>query len=291
MTVSAPVRSIIWLILSSNVTAYNILSWDNFYSVGEPARIFAFVLIGVSFLSVCALTVYRIVVLVASVRHGGAQAIHDNILGVAYTCCLALSILSKYTAFIVFTASDGRIGGLYTFYTLVDVVVVLVLSTMHSRITKMESLISEVLITQYISTSIISLCYFCCCDNQNMLNVKRNFVRYISHEIRTPLNTVAMGIQYLKSSIIDRSTGSLKSNICAEEVCSMLEDVHESCDIAVEILNNILTYDKLESGNLVLSKQTVLARTFLIDALKPFCIQVVKYICNHIYDPVISFEI
>lgn len=149
MTVSVKVRSIIWLILSCNITAYNILAWDNFYYVGEGAKVFSFVLIGVSFLSVCALTVYRIVVLVASVRHGGAKAIHDNILGVAYTCCLAISILSKYTAFIVFTTADGGLGGLYTCYTLVDVVVVLVLSTMHSRITKLESLTSEVHITRY----------------------------------------------------------------------------------------------------------------------------------------------
>lgn len=116
-----------------------------------------------------------------------------------------------------------------------------------------------------------------------MLNVKRNFVRYISHEIRTPLNTVAMGIQYVKASMIDRSTGSLKNDICADEVCSMLEDVHESCNIAVEILNNILTYDKLESGNLVLTKQTVLARTFLSDALRPFCIQVEKKIVLSVF--------
>ena len=112
------------------------------------------------------------------------------------------------------------------------------------------------------------------CDIQNMLNVKRNFVRYISHEIRTPLNTVAMGLQYVQSSL-DGGSGGDSSPAQAAETIAMLKEVEHSCDAAIQILNSILTYDKLESGNLVLSTRTVPAQSLLVTALRPFSIEVV----------------
>ena len=105
-----------------------------------------------------------------------------------------------------------------------------------------------------------------------MLNVKRNFVRYISHEIRTPLNTVAMGLQYVQSSLdCGNPVGLSPAQL---ETCSMLKEVEYSCDAAIQILNSILTYDKLESGNLVLSTQAVCVKPLIVAALKPFAIEV-----------------
>ena len=108
-----------------------------------------------------------------------------------------------------------------------------------------------------------------------MLKVKRNFVRYISHEIRTPLNTVAMGLQYVQSTL-EGEGGGEESSAAQMEACAMLKEVEYSCDAAIQILNSILTYDKLESGDLVLSRKAVLASPLILSALKPFAIQVTR---------------
>lgn len=108
-----------------------------------------------------------------------------------------------------------------------------------------------------------------------MLVVKRNFVRYISHEIRTPLNTISMGIQYVRRALGEVS----ESNLDISELNDMLNDVSESCNIAIEILNSILTYDKLECGDLVLNTETIKAFNLIRDSLHPFEIQVCKKLC------------
>jgi len=77
------------------------------------------------------------------------------------------------------------------------------------------------------------------------------FIRYLSHEMRTPLNTVMMGLQHLFEDVAKDDSGECLGRI------EILKDIKESCEIAVKTLNNMLVYDNIESGNLVLKKEDV----------------------------------
>lgn len=65
------------------------------------------------------------------------------------------------------------------------------------------------------------------------------FTLFLSHTYRTPLNSVHMGIKILQKEL----------SIAAEENEDQLEvltDIAAGCDVAIQILNDLLNYDKLE---------------------------------------------
>jgi signal transduction histidine kinase/ActR/RegA family two-component response regulator len=88
---------------------------------------------------------------------------------------------------------------------------------------------------------------------------KSIMIRYLSHEIRSPLN-VAKSIFNLmnikKDSVIDTS--------------ECLEDIQSSVDAAIEILDQLLHIEKLESGKFVLEKSWTSITDHLPDFLKRF---------------------
>ena len=98
------------------------------------------------------------------------------------------------------------------------------------------------------------------------------FVRYISHEIRTPLNTAVLGMQVLTSEV------ELSSRIS-----SVIKDVGISIDIAVNTLNELLLFDKLETGNLLVEKTVVNAATLVSNVVETFQIQVSHTSIFYIY--------
>ena len=102
---------------------------------------------------------------------------------------------------------------------------------------------------------------------KQVLETKRVFVRYVSHEIRTPLNTVCMGLKLLAKDIQDNKR-SLQENL------KTIRDVEHSCQISLNILNDLLDYEKLEAGILKLDKAKVPAWPFLFGAISPFYLQV-----------------
>ena len=106
------------------------------------------------------------------------------------------------------------------------------------------------------------------CLWQSRLKKKRDFVRYISHEIRTPLNTVLMGLQLAVSVLHSESAGKI------DEAKDIVMDCCDSCRTAVEILNDILAYDKLEAGDLKLNKTIVDIKSFTESCVRPFSLQV-----------------
>jgi CheY-like chemotaxis protein len=76
------------------------------------------------------------------------------------------------------------------------------------------------------------------------LEAKRNFVRHISHEIRTPLNIVASGLELLLK---------FRESLTAE-MLDIVFDVKQACGVAIETLNEVLTYEKVDGNLLVLEK-------------------------------------
>lgn len=78
------------------------------------------------------------------------------------------------------------------------------------------------------------------------LETKRIFVRHASHEIRTPLNVVLSGLEYM-----NKFKDSMN-----EEMKEVIRDIKSACSIAIEVLNDLLTYEKLDSNILTLDKST-----------------------------------
>ena len=103
---------------------------------------------------------------------------------------------------------------------------------------------------------------------QNLLEVKRMFVRYVSHEIRTPLSAVVLGLNYLKKQ------SESNNSTMDEDTIDVVEEVRMSCEAAVDILNDLLTYEKLDGGLLETYFKREPAFEFVRNATKPFKLQV-----------------
>ena len=92
-------------------------------------------------------------------------------------------------------------------------------------------------------------------------------MRYISHELRTPLNTAFLGLKLL--------TDEMKMSVDSRDVerYDTLRDVNLSCKAALDILNDLLCFDKLESGILELHKQDTHIVPFITDCIAMFAAQ------------------
>ena len=132
--------------------------------------------------------------------------------------------------------------------------------------------------------------------------MKRAFVRYVSHEIRTPLNIVTMGLKLLENNISrsaptapvktplnspihneyefdfvftegDAESGSEGEEQQADSVLSMVQEMRDSSETAVSILNDLLMYEKIESNMLSVEPTRVHLLDVVEDTVKMFKIQ------------------
>jgi signal transduction histidine kinase len=99
---------------------------------------------------------------------------------------------------------------------------------------------------------------------QQLLEMKRTFVRYISHEIRTPLNTCTVGLRLVHD--IGLNMGIFESASPSDEelekgindfisILELIDEIKESCEVAVDILDDILLYEKMESGSMQVERK------------------------------------
>jgi signal transduction histidine kinase len=108
-------------------------------------------------------------------------------------------------------------------------------------------------------------------SKQQLLDQKRQFVRYVSHEVRTPLNSVCMGLHLLQTEIAG-SLGhvDLTSLLRDDELTQgddhedtgrdgkeklpswlrLAHDVESNARVSVDILNDLLNYDKIQRGTM-----------------------------------------
>jgi signal transduction histidine kinase/CheY-like chemotaxis protein len=104
----------------------------------------------------------------------------------------------------------------------------------------------------------------------HLLDAKRQFVRFVSHEVRTPLNSVCMGLTLLQEEIA-RSLGFCSTEAMldadgetrlaaakkigregSESWFHLAYEVQTNAQSSVDVLNDLLNYDKIESGTLML---------------------------------------
>jgi signal transduction histidine kinase len=116
-----------------------------------------------------------------------------------------------------------------------------------------------------------------------------NFVvRFISHEIRTPLNTVCMGLELLESELLpyqcttyQRKDTSIVGDAPEKELeavywYEITRDIQENAANAVGILNELLKYDKIETGTLELEFEKVLVWDLAAKVVNQFKLQAVN---------------
>jgi hypothetical protein len=61
-----------------------------------------------------------------------------------------------------------------------------------------------------------------------------------------------------------------------------LNEIMESCQSAIDILNDLLLYDKLEDGEMTLDRRPVNVKLALETMLKPFTVQVNAYVNTYV---------
>jgi hypothetical protein len=99
-------------------------------------------------------------------------------------------------------------------------------------------------------------------EHAAVLDTKRRFVRFISHEIRTPLNTVRLGMKLLEVELAklvavvlaaptDGILEVVRKNLASWQ--HLADDITLNSETAVEVLNDLLNYDKIEMGTLRLN--------------------------------------
>ena len=77
-----------------------------------------------------------------------------------------------------------------------------------------------------------------------LIEAKKTYVRYISHELRTPLSAANSGLQMLHAEL----SVTASTNPVDEERLDTLTDVCSAIQTTVDILNDLLTFEKMESG-------------------------------------------
>jgi signal transduction histidine kinase len=131
-------------------------------------------------------------------------------------------------------------------------------------------------------------------------------MRYISHEMRSPLNSVFMGLQLMQNDISGVITSTRRSitmlrkdtrlmtdaqfkdrkekiQAAFTSVTSTMKDLLETCDmvkesanVALENLNDMLTFDKIDENKLLLEVEDLNVWTFASETVKPFNINAIK---------------
>jgi len=150
------------------------------------------------------------------------------------------------------------------------------------------------------------------------MNRLQEFVRETAHEIRTPMNTVSVGFKVIKKELSESRVNSKRiqnsgvSNRAVtiafkedeqredvgvelgnsvsvdsanfQSILQMVDDTKASADIAVELVSDLLLYDRLEEGALTLVKTRVKPWRIVQDTLLLFKVQVSEcvYVCEHV---------
>ena len=97
-------------------------------------------------------------------------------------------------------------------------------------------------------------------------------MRMVSHEIRIPLNIIYSGLDLLKIDLVNSG--------CSEESLDTWNDIKRCTEMSVGILDELLLYEKLESGVMQLDQEVLPLWELLRDSISPFQLQVSIFLNN-----------
>jgi signal transduction histidine kinase/CheY-like chemotaxis protein len=99
-----------------------------------------------------------------------------------------------------------------------------------------------------------------------LMEFRQAFMRYISHEIRTPLNVSTIGVAIVEDNLQCK-------NMLDAELKEMLDQTKQALNISTEILNDLLTFEKLNAHAMTLEQSLQRPRDFVIATASLFEIQ------------------
>lgn len=128
-----------------------------------------------------------------------------------------------------------------------------------------------------------------------LLEAKRNFIRFVSHEVRTPLNAVCMGLMLMREEL-DKAMKDAKKEITSSKVSpsvsnaglfewkGVTDEILENSQNAVDVLNDLLNYDKITSGSLKLELSLLGVNMLMDHAQKEFKFSAAKNNINVVFE-------
>ena len=190
-------------------------------------------------------------------------------------------------------------GYVFLFYVLTNQITSGDATLQQDSVSLVEFLIGKILLVIYLTVIDQHCALFEAALKGEQLQTRLNLIRYISHELRSPLNSTFLGLQILHENIeaSDEAVSLIKSKIIAnklddpdgsilnmvtnaidEKVSTLdtLDLVKESSTIALETLNDMLTFDKIDEKKLVLEVEDVDVWTFICETVRPFRINAMK---------------
>jgi signal transduction histidine kinase len=87
-----------------------------------------------------------------------------------------------------------------------------------------------------------------------LLSQKQAFVRYVSHEIRSPLSIVSAGLEIFVARLNEEgaapspSTSENAGPNATPELLELANELSESNDTAINIINDLLQYESMDAG-------------------------------------------
>lgn len=116
---------------------------------------------------------------------------------------------------------------------------------------------------------------------RELLEARRQFMRFVSHEVRTPLNAVCMGLELVQNELAKslgydsatrvRALTGVAKEAESNEISQMIsqsskqemewflltQEIRGNAQGAIDILNDLLNYDKIEQGTLQLEEELI----------------------------------
>ena len=217
------------------------------------------------------------------------QSVHKEIGLLVFFLSLGLSIIFLFKAMIILGDMSfdaySRIGKLFLNFVIATCILKFILVICYYRTKNGTSSNKYAVYYNYGYIFCVTLLLLRAGNDmslENMRNkvsseVKRTFVRYVSHKVRTPLNVILMGLRVFKHELFDK-------DFCRLTLQDILDNLEKSCEDTTRILNDLLDFEKLESGAMKFDKSAINVSLFLREALNPYQIEAlharVELVCN-----------